>query len=434
MTQNKTSYGKRYKSRLILCFSAAFALFAVALLVFQIRFERQSRLEFAINDLSTYAEILSESSDYEQTKRLLPPELRVTVLNNSGEVLYESIKNAHGENYLTRPEVSKSINGEASTCIRVSKTTGKKYLYYSKPFEDKIIRVAIPYNDSIRPQLRPGSIFMLIVALLFLVSVLVIILLSYRFSSDILKFQKQYKDDSDREFANIKQQMTSNISHELRTPVTGILGYLETLESCPDMDEKQRSSFIHRAYIQAIRLSDLIRDMALISKIEESGGHLERHIVNVGEIVDEVKSEFEASLSSKNDIVYNKLSSDLRICANKTLLYALFRNLVENSIKYAGNSVQIQIGQCDFAKAGFEDEKESEICLYYSDNGAGVPSEHLPRIFERFYRISEGRSRDDGGSGLGLSIVRNAVAFHGGQIRVENENPHGLVFYFTLKK
>lgn len=434
MKQNKTSYSKRYKTRLVLCFSAAFALFALALLAFQIRFERQTRLNFAVNDLSTYSEILSESSNYGQTKRLLPSELRITVLDTTRTVLYESVKDTYREKHSSSTEVLEPIECDSTACVMVSKTSGKKFLYYSKTFDDKIIRVAIPYNDTIRPHLRPGSIFMLVVSLLFLLSVLVIILLSYRFSSDIDRFQQQYKDDSDRKFANIKQQMTSNVSHELRTPVTGILGYLETLESCPDMDEKQRSAFIHRAYIQAVRLSDLIRDMALISKVEESGGHLERKLINVGDIVDEVKYEFESVLSSRDDIVENMLPKDLRINANRTLIYALFRNLVENSIKYAGNSVQIRIGLCEFSKAGFKDESESEICLYYSDNGYGVPSEHLPRIFERFYRISEGRSRDDGGSGLGLSIVRNAVAFHGGQIKVENGNPHGLVFYFTLKK
>lgn len=424
---------RTFRGRLIASFAAAFAVFAVMLVVFQVRLDTQTRVQFVQNDLDAYAEILSRADDYGSITALFPAELRVTVLDTAGTVLFDSVDSPGGVNHSDRPEVSASMRENVATLVRKSETTGMKYLYYSKTYGDRIIRVALPYDGDVKPRIRPNNIFLLASALLFALSLLIIILLSSRFGYDIQKFQTQYKDDSDRAVATLKQQMTSNISHELRTPVAGIMGYLETLESCPDMDAERRRAFIHRAYMQSVRLSDLIRDVAIISRIEESPEKLVKQIVSVGEIVDDAVSEFESRMEESGNHVENMLPPDLRICGNKTLLHALFRNLLENTLKYAGRGVSVRIERCPHSEAGFEDEGDS-ICLHYYDTGCGVPPEHLPRLFERFYRISEGRTRDEGGSGLGLSIVRNAVAFHGGEIKVSNIQPHGLQFFFTLKK
>ena len=223
----------------------------------------------------------------------------------------------------------------------------------------------------------------------------------------------------------MKQQMTNNIAHELRTPVSSIRGYLETLISCPDVSEERRKVFIDRAYVQTLRLSDLIRDIALITKIEEAPEQLQKEKVNIRQIVDEVIEEFREVIDSKHITVENMLSSDLVVTGNATLIYSIFRNLVENSLKYAGDGVLIHI-EC-YARS------DGHYHFTYYDTGKGIGEEHLSRIFERFYRVSEGRTRDGGGSGLGLSIVRNAVAFHGGDIRAVNRAGGGLEFVFSLK-
>ena len=220
--------------------------------------------------------------------------------------------------------------------------------------------------------------------------------------------------------------MTSNISHELRTPVTSIMGYLETLDACPDMAKEKRLSFTSKAYNQCVRLSELIRDMSLISKIEESPDRLSKETIDLRKLYDSVVSEFFIELESKNIKIENLLSSDLNIQGNNSLIHAIFRNLIENSLKYAGNDITIHI-EC------YSQDKEQVFLTYY-DTGVGVPAEHLTRLFERFYRVNEGRTRDDGGSGLGLSIVRNAVAFHGGDINVVNREKGGLQFFFSLHK
>lgn len=432
--QDKSNLRRRWQRRLVLSFTAAFAVFAVVMTVCQVRFDRQEKLMYVENDLSSYADILSRSDDYAYLSSLFPSDLRATVLDHDGNVLFDSEGSGSLANHSDRPEInSLTSDGSVSTSIRVSATTGKKYLYYSKSYADRIVRVALPYDEDVVPQIRPNSFFLLVSALLFAVSLLVIILVSSYVGADIGSFQEKYKSDSDREVATIKQQMTSNISHELRTPVTGIMGYLETLDSCPDMDEAQRRNFIHRAHMLSVRLSDLIRDVALISKIEESPEKLEKQIVNLHDIFDDAAGEFASALEEKGDVLEDMLPEDLRICGNRVLLHSMFRNLLENSLKYAGEGVNIRICLCPFSEAGLEGSDDS-ICLCFYDTGRGVPQEHLLRIFERFYRVSEGRTRDAGGSGLGLSIVRNAVAFHGGSINAKNRSPHGLQFFFTLKK
>ena len=224
---------------------------------------------------------------------------------------------------------------------------------------------------------------------------------------------------------DMKQQMTNNIAHELRTPVSSIRGYLETLVSCPGISEDRRQVFIDRAYAQSLRLSDLIRDIALITKIEEAPEQLQKEKVNLRSVAEEVFEEFRTMIDDRNVVVENLLEDNLAVIGNMTLIYSIFRNLVENSLKYAGEGVRIHL-EC-YAK------NDGHYHFTYYDTGNGVSEEHLSRIFERFYRVSEGRTRDAGGSGLGLSIVRNAIAFHGGDIRAVNRKEGGLEFIFSLK-
>ena len=171
-------------------------------------------------------------------------------------------------------------------------------------------------------------------------------------------------------------------------------------------------------------LSDLIRDISLITKIEEAPEQLHKEKVFPKNTVDEVSDELRAGLDEKGILVENMLPPDLYVTGNPSLIYAVFRNLMENSLKYGGREIKIHI-EC-YAKG------DGYCHFSYYDTGKGVADEHLPKIFERFYRVSEGRTRDDGGSGLGLSIVRNAIAFHKGDIRALNRKGGGLEFLFSL--
>lgn len=252
---------------------------------------------------------------------------------------------------------------------------------------------------------------------------LTVIIVSYL----LMRYLKEENTRTEKKNSLLKKQMTSNIAHELRTPVTSIRGYLETLLACPDLPEEKRRAFIERAYNQTLRLSELISDMALISKIEEKSSTFTKAEIDLYDVVNEVFEEFSERIASSDVNVENNVPQGSVLNANRTLVYSILRNLVENTLKYAGRGVTVHI-------ESFYDLSERIYYLTYYDTGAGVPDEHLERIFERFYRVSEGRTRDDGGSGLGLSIVKNAVAFHNGRIRVSNRPEGGLEFSFSLSR
>ena len=243
----------------------------------------------------------------------------------------------------------------------------------------------------------------------------------------LMHYLKEENLRSTKKNSMLKKQMTSNIAHELRTPVTSIRGYLETLLACPDMPMEKKRAFLERAYNQTLRLSELISDMALISKIEEKSSNFKKAEIDFADVAKEVFDEFSERTAAANVEVENHVIPGAIMTANRTLIYSILRNLVENSLKYAGPDITIHLESFYIP---------SDKCYYitYYDTGAGVAQEHLERIFERFYRVSEGRTRDDGGSGLGLSIVRNAVAFHGGNIKVSNREEGGLMFQFTIMK
>lgn len=237
---------------------------------------------------------------------------------------------------------------------------------------------------------------------------------------------KKVAEAEARQKSKLKKQMTSNIAHELRTPVTSIRGYLETLIACPDMKPEKKQEFIEKAYNQTLRLSELITDMALISKMEEKSAKFQKEDIDLFDVSNEVFEEFGERIVANRVKVENMLEPGTVLTGNKTLVYTIIRNLVENSLKYAGNDITIHL-ECYSSIEKF-------CYLTYYDTGEGVPQEHLEQIFERFYRIEEGRTRDVGGSGLGLSIVKNAVKFHGGDIRAINRQWGGLQFFFSLRR
>jgi signal transduction histidine kinase len=224
----------------------------------------------------------------------------------------------------------------------------------------------------------------------------------------------------------LKQEMTGNIAHELRTPVTSIRGYLETVLEQP-LDEEKKHHFIAQAYNQTILLSELIQDMGLITKMEEVPQSFNMGTVNIRQLLESLKRELSVPLREKKMDMHWDIPEKLEIKGNANLLYSVFRNLTDNAIRYAGENVKIRINQYN--------EDRSFYYFSFYDTGTGIPDKsHLSRLFERFYRINEGRTRDTGGSGLGLSIVKNAVAFHKGTIVAKNRKEGGLEFLFQLHK
>ena len=228
------------------------------------------------------------------------------------------------------------------------------------------------------------------------------------------------------EESRMKRQLTQNVSHELKTPVSSIQGYLETILSNPDLSPDKRQFFLERCYSQSTRLTGLLRDISVLNRLDEASEMFDLTEVNITKLIAEIQKECSQDMEEKHITSEIILPGDPTVFVNNSLLYSIFRNLYDNAIAYAGENIRITVN-C---------YKEDPKYYYFSfsDNGVGIPEEHINRIFERFYRVDKGRSRKIGGTGLGLSIVKNGVNFHKGQISAKSSPGKGVTFFFTLKK
>ena len=223
----------------------------------------------------------------------------------------------------------------------------------------------------------------------------------------------------------MRRELTQNIAHELKTPVASILGYTDTILDDPQMPSETQRQFIQRTNAQAQRLTALLQDISTLNRMDYAAHQLTMERTDVSAIVGDIVEETAIALKKRHMTLNNCLPQHIVIKGNPSLIYSIFRNLVDNAINYAGEGTTIDISA---------EQTDDSWTFRFSDNGVGIAPEHLLRIFERFYRIDKSRSRSMGGTGLGLAIVKNAVLLHGGTITAHLAPNGGLVFEFTLKK
>ena len=221
----------------------------------------------------------------------------------------------------------------------------------------------------------------------------------------------------------MRRELTQNIAHELKTPVASILGLTETILDNPAMGDATRRQFLEKSRAQAERLTALLQDISTLNRMDYAADVLSMERVDVSVLFGDIVQETALALQRKQMTLRNCLPQGIIVHGNTSLIYSIFRNLTDNAVNYAGEDSTIEVSAKDTG---------THWQFTFADNGIGIAQEHLPCIFERFYRIDKGRSRSLGGTGLGLAIVKNAVLLHCGTITASSDG--GLTFVFTLKK
>ncbi len=418
-----------FQQRLVTSFVVIFALFTAGIVVFEQQRVRRYKTEALEERLDAYAGQISvflsdggEAGSPDEVLSLMPRELRLTLIDRIGRVVYDNkLDAASMDNHSTRPEIVAAAAEGGGTSIRTSESSGDAYLYYARDDgKELIVRVALPYNIQVRSLLKPDNAFLYFVVVLFAVGLFSILYLGRYFGASVKRLREHEAREKTR---RLKHEMTGNIAHELRTPVTSIRGFLEIVLG-NELDDARRRQYLERAYGQTQTLSALISDMSLLARIDEKQGAFEFTAIDAAALLEKVRSDTSKGL-------VEDIPEGLTFRGNESLLYSVFRNLTDNVISHAGEGVEIRVA-AEVAE-GSHGHAGRTARVSFSDNGRGIEDEsHLERIFERFYRVNEGRTRDTGGSGLGLSIVRNTIALHGGTISVHNNKPCGLEFIFDL--
>lgn len=467
-----------YPDRLFLWLLAYSLLLLGGFVVFQYYREKEFKQEVLNARLQGInAELMAQLQNGDPIHTIVAnfPDLRITIISPDGEVKYDNSSDPKiAKNHFGRSEIADAKrHGEGYTVRRHSETTGENYFYSAtRGSGGYIVRSAVPYSESLSELLRAdmgflwtmGSVTLLMCILGYFatrrVGLYIIRLNNFAekaergeriydsepFPNDELgsisnHIVRLYADlqqaitDRDNEHRaalqaqqdkeRIKKQLTNNINHELKTPVASIQVCLEILLSHSDLGEEKRREFLNRCMSNAERLKHLISDVAQLTRMDDAPESIDKELLDLSSIISDTVAECEPLATGKGIRIYNEVTDTCSMTGNQSMLTSIFRNLIDNAIAYSG---------CDEIRIKPIENRANRLVLTVSDNGCGVSEEHLPRLFERFYRVDKGRSRALGGTGLGLAIVKNAVLLHGGTISVHNRQTGGLIFTITFRK
>ena len=239
--------------------------------------------------------------------------------------------------------------------------------------------------------------------------------------------RQQKEIDSLKEMENYRKNFLGNISHELKTPIFSVQGYIHTLLDGGLNDDSVNRRFLQKAAKNIERLETVVNDLEIIAKLEDATTKLEFHKFDLKELTREVIDELEVQAKQREIMVKFKPGADkaFNVEADGESIRTVLLNLIGNSIKYNKEGGESKIAFYDM---------ESHVLVEVADNGIGIEEQHLKHLFDRFYRVDKSRSRERGGSGLGLSIVKHIIEAHGQRINVRSTPGRGTTIGFTLKK
>ena len=394
-------------------------------------------------------------------------ETRITVIDNGGYVLYDSELNFESlENHIDRPEIIKALRTGWGDSTRFSDSLGLPMLYVAKRIDGEsghlLLRFAIPLSklhqqlEEIRYVLGIGALVGMIMSLM------IAMFLAKRVTTPIAAitnvaeaisrgnydarlehFPKnelgtlgksinrlaeavQANISRREKMEKIRKEFSSNISHELKTPLTSIRGYVETLEEGAIDDKENARRFLKIISSNIERLNSLVTDLLSLSTIEANQELISLEPVDWNTVIQEVLTRLEIDIKKKDIRVQILASPEVpKVTGSRKAMTHILDNLVQNALKYTaeGGNITVKL-----------DSKDDQVQLKVRDTGIGISQRDQARIFERFYRVDSARSRDVGGTGLGLAIVKHLVIQIQGTIKVASELHYGSVFTVTLPK
>jgi two-component system phosphate regulon sensor histidine kinase PhoR len=249
-----------------------------------------------------------------------------------------------------------------------------------------------------------------------------------RFNEEIIHLSNERQKELEhlKKLENYRKEFLGNVSHELKTPIFNIQGYISTLIDGGINDARINTDYLKRADKSVDRMIHIIDDLETISQLESGTLSLDIENFNIVEQIKDISSQIEIQAAKKNiHIKIQAQKENIKTASDRFRMRQVLSNLLSNSIKYGKENGETLVT--------IESDKE-KVTVTVSDNGIGIEAKHLPRLFERFYRVDKGRSREQGGTGLGLSIVKHIIEAHGQTIMVSSEFGKGTTFIFTLPK
>lgn len=304
----------------------------------------------------------------------------------------------------------------------------------------------LPFKIKPSPQAFKASLLIHIITIILFVSLfgnfslnhlgyfaLTFIIVSVVLENFLISYKKKEEQRSSeinilKDQENYRREFLGNVSHELKTPLFTIQGYILTLLEGAMKDKKVRSKYLNRTAKGVDRIISIVKDLDLITQFESGIKTVDKSNFNIYELIDNVYDlmEFESEKNNTKLRIRNERNNSVMVYADKERILQVLTNLVVNSIKYGKENGYTEIAVDEYDK--------DRIIVRVIDDGEGIEEEHLPRLFERFYRIDKTRSRKKGGSGLGLSIVKHIIEAHQEQIFVKSKVGIGTEFSFTLLK
>ena len=384
-------------------------------------------------DLSHQGDIISAAyealNEPEDLSRFADDELRITLIEVDGDILYESVADSLTmENHLDRPEIQDALVSGSGSAHRTSQTLGTEDYYYARLLSDgSILRVSCSASSIFKIYGSTIPYLVIAVCILMALAVALAVFLTKRILAPIKNLPAQmeepdYQPDPNeiypelipfveeiqkhrKERDGMRQEFTANVSHELKTPLTSISGYAELIESgmAKEGDVARFAGTIRK---EAARLLALISDIIRLSQLDEDDSPLPDTPVDLFALAEECIASLEPS-ARKKGVALMVEGQAFSVLGEESTLWELVYNLIDNAIRYNRPNGTVAVTL-------------SGRSLSVADTGIGIPQEHQARIFERFYRVDKSHSRATGGTGLGLSIVKHAAERHGARITLES--------------